>query len=85
MRLIVGISLMLLGVGILSCQVEGTSRATLGGPPAAAWVRTNDGWERPVTWYSMPPARPTLHPLVVAAGQGLASVFALVALGREPK
>jgi hypothetical protein len=85
MRLIVSISLLLFGVGMLSCQVEGTARETLASaPPAVTWVRTSAGWERPATWLSVPPAPPTLHPLVVAAGQGLVSILALAACSREP-
>jgi hypothetical protein len=41
------------------------------------WVRTVDGWERPHSWnHSLAPP-PAVHPLVVAAGQALVSLFAL--------
>lgn len=83
MRLIVGISLILLGLGTLSCQLEDA-------PPARPeigqleWVRTASGWERPASWCVAPPAhRPQLHPLVVALGQGLASIWALAAFGKS--
>lgn len=85
MRLIVGISLLLFGLGMFSCQVEGTSPEAVNGKPPLDWVRTTTGWERPATWFSEPPTPPTLHPLVVAAGQGLGSILALAAFSREPK
>lgn len=83
MRLIVGISLILLGVGSLSCRLEGMAGSATSSPPALDWVRTADGWERPVQWHKTVPHQPRLHPVVVAAGQILASVLALVAFGRE--
>lgn len=88
MRLIVGISCLLLGVAMLSCRLEGpTAPREIAKPPAVEWVRTVDGWERPDTWTfsGMAPAAgpPPLHPLVVAAAQGLASALALVAFGRD--
>lgn len=81
MRLIVGITFVLVGVATLSCQVEGTAdsnrRAT------NAWVRTVDGWERPSLWSTTPAPPPQLHPLVLAAGQGLASLLALAVFSRD--
>ncbi|MEX2309436.1 MAG: hypothetical protein WD738_17685 [Pirellulales bacterium] len=98
MRLIVGIAFLLLGVGLLSCHVDGPAAHEVakpslsggvgtGGPlgelgirrQALAWVRTVDGWERSGSWYVSEVRPPTLHPLVVAAGQGLVSVLGLVA------
>jgi hypothetical protein len=77
-RLILGITLFLLGIGLWSCQIDGLA----GGSPSptieAPWVRTVDGWERAGSWHAesaMP--RPRLHPLVVAAGQLLLSLLAL--------
>ena len=81
MRLIVGITLLLLGVGSLSCRVEGTTNSKPQTP--APWVRTVDGWERPNLWYTSPAKPPQLHPLVVAAGQSLASLLALAAFRRD--
>ena len=46
--------------------------------PAGQWVRTVDGWERTELWHARDLHVPRLHPLVVAAGQGLVSVTALV-------
>jgi hypothetical protein len=81
-RFIVGISLLLLGVGMLLCRVEGVGAREADRPVAAStWVRTVDGWERPDLWVATTAWEPGIHPLVVAAGQGLASVMALVALG----
>lgn len=77
-RLILGITLLLLGLGSLSCQVEssiGEARAAAEGPQ---WVRTVSGWERSDLWDVPEPFVPRLHPLVVAAGQGLVSVMGLV-------
>ena len=45
---------------------------------AGQWVRTVDGWERTELWNVPELHVPRLHPLVVAAGQGLVSVMALV-------
>jgi len=56
-------------------------------PQAVEWVRTADGWERAASIYmDGVPAEvggPQLHPLVVAVGQGLFSVLALVACQRK--
>lgn len=85
MRAILGISLVLVGVGMFSCQLEGVSSPPVTYPTGPAWVRTVDGWERPGTWQfdvALPPP-PRLHPLLVAAGQGLGSVLGLVACGRK--
>jgi hypothetical protein len=79
MRLIVGITLLLVGVGTLSCRLEGSRRSAPPIQPTSAWVRTVDGWERPSGWFAPPSDPPSLHPLVVAAGQALVSVLALVA------
>ena len=83
MRLIVGISLLLVGVGSLSCRMEGTLESARPRSLAPAWVRTADGWERPNAWLATAPDVPRLHPAIVAAGQGLASLLALVAFRRE--
>jgi hypothetical protein len=80
-RLIVGILLLLFGFGTLSCRVEGLAARRPERPATSQWVRTADGWERTDRWHIQPAARATLHPIVVAAGQGLVSVLALVALG----
>lgn len=81
-RLILGITLLLLGIGMLSCRVEGTAgnRSVV---PATQWVRTAHGWERPDRWMEAATLPPRLHPLVVAAGQGLISILALVACRRD--
>ncbi len=82
-RLILGITLLLLGVGTLSCRVEGTARNNSDTTAAWQWVRTVDGWERPEMWYDAPQYVPRLNPLVVALGQGLVSVLGLVACQRD--
>jgi hypothetical protein len=85
-RAIFGISCLLLGVAMLLCQVEG-SYQTEGAEPRAAvrWVRTAHGWERTDRWYLEVTERPTLHPLVVSAGQGLLSVLGLALFQRDDR
>jgi hypothetical protein len=78
LRLILGITLLLLGLGGLSCQVQNSVGEGPVIPSAGQWVRTVDGWERTETWNAPDLYVPRLHPLVVAAGQGLVSVMALV-------
>jgi hypothetical protein len=79
MRLIVGISLVLLGVGSLLCEVECRSAVNAAASGMTGFVRTVNGWERPQSWRIESCSPPRVHPLVVAAGQGLVSIFALVA------
>ncbi len=81
MRFIIGISLLLLGFGMLSCRVEGLAVREPERAPASQWVRTIDGWERSDRWAVTPVREPAVHPFVVAAGQGLVAVMALVAFG----
>lgn len=77
MRLVIGIALFGVGLVLLLGQIEGTSGA--GYPAETSWVRTAQGWERVDLWEasSVGPAR--LHPLIVASGQVLVSLLALVA------
>jgi hypothetical protein len=85
-RLILGITLLLLGLGMLSCRM-GTAvpePALHANHQSLAWVRTVDGWERPESWATQNVGPPRLHPLVVAAGQGLASLLGLAACQRDP-
>jgi hypothetical protein len=86
MRFIFGILCLLLGLGMLSCRVEGpvprlSADATAQG---SGWVRTSDGWERPDSWNVPSVGPPQLHPWVVAAGQGLVSLLGLAACQRDP-
>jgi hypothetical protein len=82
-RAIFGISCLLLGVAMLLCQVEGSGRSNASNQrPVLQWVRTVDGWERPESWHLDEIRRPALHPVVVAAGQGLLSVLGLVVFQR---
>jgi hypothetical protein len=78
MRSILGILLLLLGLGLLSFRIEGRS-ADLAIPQQLEWVRTVDGWERPNNWVTSLAEPPAVHPLLVAAGQALVSLFALAA------
>jgi hypothetical protein len=83
-RAIFGISCLLLGAALLLCRGEDSGLSAK--PQAAvAWVRTADGWERPDCWNLETVTRPGLHPLVVAAGQGLLSVFGLVLFRRDER
>jgi hypothetical protein len=78
-RLILGITLLLLGVGLWSCQIDGRADVSAAVAGEVPWVRTIDGWER-ATWLatSSPPSPPLqLHPLVIAAAQLLISLLAL--------
>jgi hypothetical protein len=88
MRLIVGIACLLLGMGMLSCRLDGLTSSEAAERPttephAAEWVRTVDGWERVDSWYLGEVMPPRLHPLVVAAGQGLLSLLGLALCQRE--
>ena len=88
-RLVIGFSLILWGIGWLACQVEGTpvSKATMNKAPMNKatvvtddhWVRTADGWEKTGQWTLGPKHAPTLHPLVVASLEGMFSLIALIA------
>ena len=79
MRTIVGISLLILGLGLLLGRVEGVGLEVPSEVRELEWVRTARGWERTAGWSNRPVVAPQLHPLVLAAGQGLASLLALVA------
>jgi hypothetical protein len=85
LRAIFGISCLLLGLALLLCRGEGFDPTADGAerPARVEWVRTVDGWERPDSWHLAPVNVPALHPLVVAAGQGLLSVFGLVLFQRD--
>jgi hypothetical protein len=85
MRSIVGILLLLVGFGLVSCQLEGTSAGTRGATTTKTdWVRTVDGWERAGNWEPLVSHRPQLHPLVVGSGQVLAALLSLAAFAGQP-
>ncbi len=44
------------------------------------WVKTVDGWERPLSWQTKQEFKPPLSPWVVASLEMFASLFALVLL-----
>jgi hypothetical protein len=83
MRSIVGIGLMLLGLGLVSCQLDSRLVAARRTTAETTWVRTIDGWERAGNWSPVDSRPPALHPLVVASGQTLLSLFALVAFAGQ--
>jgi hypothetical protein len=76
-RLILGLALMLVGIGHWFCYPDVLSAPTPTVAGEVPWVRTVDGWERTGSWLASPSQPPRLHPLVVAAGQLLLSLFAL--------
>jgi hypothetical protein len=84
MRSILGILLLLIGIGLLSCRIEGRSADVTRPMHHPDWVRTVDGWEQPRNWTTSFARPPAVHPLVVAAGQTLLSLFALVTAARLP-
>jgi hypothetical protein len=84
MRSILSIAILLLLAGLLSCRIEGRSAEKANLTHHSNWVRTVDGWERPKNWSPSLAEPPALHPLVVAAGQTLFSLFALVAAAKWP-
>jgi hypothetical protein len=84
-RFIVGISLLLLGVGLFACQVEGFSERSSSAEISTPWVRTIDGWERPGSWSAADVGPPAVHPLVVAAGQTLVSILGLAFFERDSR
>jgi hypothetical protein len=71
---------MLLGIGAWSCRVEGFDPRTPAIRQEVTWVRTADGWERPGRYEAGAATPPRPHPSVVAAGQLLFSLLALLAL-----
>jgi hypothetical protein len=85
MRAILGISLLLLGIGSCLCEMEGPAPTRVSVENSLTWVRTVDGWEPADRWQVDAAPPPRLHPLVVACGQGLVSLFALVAFQGDSK
>lgn len=77
MRLILGIALLLLGAGTLSCRLDGLAVDLPTNHQEVDWVRTSHGWERSSAWTSRKTSPVSLHPLVVAAGQAMLSILAL--------
>lgn len=83
MRLIVGIMLLLVGAGTLSCRLDGLAVDLPTKGYEVEWVRTVHGWERTDAWFTPEVSPLRLHPLVVATGQALLSVLALAAYATE--
>lgn len=79
MRIIALLLLMLPLTGQLAARSE-TEPTALATPVAHTdWVRTTRGWEKLDTSRSEPSTRELIHPAIVAGGQLLASLLALVA------
>lgn len=78
-RRIVGLVLMLLALGWLASELP--SRLADNAPNiTTSWRRTRDGWQRLSTLAtSRPTSPPQLHPLVVAAFEGLLFLAGMVA------
>lgn len=83
MRLIVGIVLLLVGTGTLSCRLDGLAVDLPAHSYDVEWVRTVDGWERTDAWLPVEVSPLRLHPLIVASGQALLSVLALAVYATE--
>jgi hypothetical protein len=82
MRLFLGITMLLVGIDLLSTGFDRGSAARLA-PVEVSWVRTVDGWQHADQWRPTVVPPPRLHPVVVACGQALFSVLALVAFSTE--
>jgi hypothetical protein len=76
---VLGLSLILLGVLWLACQVEGSDGRVTSVVENDRWVRTTDGWERTSQWKWLASYEPALHPLVVATLQLLLTLIAIIA------
>jgi hypothetical protein len=79
MRAILGILLFVGGVAIAAYRIDVQSSEPEVTLVHFEWVRTVDGWERPERWTISRVDPPAVHPVVIAAGQVLVSMFALVA------
>lgn len=84
MRCIVGLCVLILSLGTLLCRID-VRPTDAAAAATTAWVRTVDGWERPESWRAGAAIPPPPHPLVVAAAQGMVSLFALLALDDRGK
>jgi len=76
---VLGLSLILLGVLWLACQVDGSDSRETSVFENGRWVRTTDGWERTSQWKWLVSYEPALHPLVVATLQLLLTLIAIIA------
>jgi hypothetical protein len=85
MRTILGIAMLLAGIGMMSCRIEGRSSDQALPANHADWVRTIDGWERSDDWLPSLTGPPAVHPVLVASGQVLISLFALVAAAGQSR
>ena len=82
MRWIGAILIVLAILVSVACQVE-IDGSPIDGVPIV-WVRTVDGWEKPGDWLPRAPVYdPPLHPVILALGQMLISLLALLGLGNE--
>lgn len=79
MRAILGILLFLGGVAWAAYRIDDEPSQREVALVHFEWVRTIDGWERPERWTISRVEPPAVHPTVIAAGQVLVSMFALVA------
>lgn len=77
--------MLLVGIGLLSCQLDEWSVVEPARAREASWVRTVDGWQHAGEWRPTIVPPPRLDPLVVASGQALFSVLALVAFCGESR
>ena len=75
---VIGLSLMLLGVAWLGCHVESPAGSSPIEVEREQWVRTVDGWESKRAWNRDASRGTALHPAILALGQTLVSIMALV-------
>jgi len=79
MRLIGWLLLGVMLLGWLASEIPSSGSQPVG-QSLTDWRRTAQGWQR-VTWGTLEqgPRRPTLHPVVVAAGELMLALAALIA------
>lgn len=70
---------------MLSCRLDGLAVDLPAKQQDVDWVRTAQGWERRTAWFSSDVSPVQLHPIVVATGQVLLSIFALALCAAGPE
>lgn len=79
MRWIPIIALVLIASASAACLLP-TRHASVDDARQLDWVHTRDGWEPRIGWEPAPvPYEPSIHPAVVATGEVLLSLIALIA------
>lgn len=81
-RLILLLVVLLLTIGSIAASFDAPPTAREMNTPQPTefeWVRTAEGWQRPVSWGSFEETPPPMHPGVVASLIALTSLWALIA------